>query len=136
MSSTWSVCPVCAVVTGDAAAHAAWHEWTTRAIDPMGTPTTATGTEYWPAGLAVVEPPAGPSPKDAVILARIITESRAYLADAQRALTLLDTYRALSAPTQAQVVAQVKTLSRITRGAILALADVVRATIWRAKEDQ
>lgn len=70
-----------------------------------------------------------------MILARIITEGRAYLADAKRALTLLDIYLDLSAPTQAQVVAQVKTLSRITRGAILALANVVRATIWRAKED-
>ena len=133
MSSTWSVCPVCGGVTGDAAAHTAWHEWTTRAIDPTGTPTPMEGGQ-WPSGQPVVGPPPAPTAEEIEILRRIVREGRAYLDRIPQGQAIIDAYLALPAPTTAQPIAHVRALTQVQRGVLAAVRDLIRASVWKAKE--
>ena len=135
MSAAWSICPVCGDIVGDAELHTTWHTAIAASLDPTGAPTTVEGTQ-WPTGQSVVGPPPAPTTEEVEILHRIVRECRAYLDQIPRGQAIIDAYLALPAPTTAQTIAHVRALTRVQRGVLAAVRDLIRATMWRAKEDQ
>ena len=135
MSAAWSICPVCGDIVGDAELHTAWHAAITASLDPTSAPTTVEGAQ-WPTGQSVVGPPPAPTTEEVEILHRIVRECRAYLDQIPRGQAIIDAYLALPAPTTAQTIAHVRALARVQRGVLAAVRDLIRATMWRAKEDQ
>ena len=135
MSAAWSICPVCGDIVGDAELHTAWHAAMAACLDPTGTPTPVEGMQ-WPTGQSVVGPPPAPTTEEAEILHRIVRECRAYLDQIPQGQAIIDAYLALPAPTTAQTTAHVRALTRVQRGVLAAVRDLIRATMWRAKESQ
>lgn len=131
--TSWAICPACSAVTGDPETHAAWHATLAAGLDPTGTPAPVEGSQ-WPSGQPVVGPPPPPTAEEIEILRRIISDGRAYLGRVPGGLDLLDAYLARSAPTTAQTIAHVRALTQIQRGVLAAVRDLIRATMWRAKE--
>lgn len=134
-TASWAICPACGAVTGSPETHAAWHATLAAGLDPTGAPTTVEGAQ-WPTGQSVVGPPPAPTTEEVEILHRIVRECRAYLDQIPRGQAIIDAYLALPAPTTAQTIAHVRALTRVQRGVLAAVRDLIRATMWRAKEDQ
>ena len=132
-ATSWAICPACSAVVGDPETHAAWHATLTAGLDPTGTPTTVEGSQ-WPTGQAVAGPPPPPTVEDIEVLRRIVREGRAYLDRIPQGQALIDAYLALPAPTTAQTIAHVRALTQLQRGVLAAVRDLIRATVWRAKE--
>ena len=132
-ATSWAICPACSAVVGDPETHAAWHATLTAGLDPTGTPTTVEGSQ-WPAGQPVVGPPPPPTVEDIEVLRRIIRGGRADLDQIPQGPARIDAYLALPAPTTAQTIAHVRALTQIQRGVLAAVRDLIRATVWRAKE--
>ena len=131
--TSWAICPACGAVTGSPETHAAWHATLAAGLDPTGTPTPMEGGQ-WPAGQPVVGPPPPPTVEDIEVLRRIIRGGRAYLDQIPQGQAIIDAYLALPAPTTAQTIAHVRALTQIQRGVLAAVRDLIRATVWRAKE--
>ena len=132
-ATSWAICPACGAVTGSPETHAAWHATLTAGLDPTGTPTTVEGSQ-WPAGQPVVGPPPPPTVEDIEVLRRIVREGRIYLNRIPQGQAIIDAYLALSSPTTAQTIAHVRALTQIQRGVLNAVRDLIRVTVWRAKE--
>ena len=132
-ATSWAICPACSAVVGDPETHAAWHATLTAGLDPTGTPTPVEGSQ-WPSGQAVVGPPPPPTVEDIEILRRVVREGRAYLDRIPQGQAIIDAYLALPAPTTAQTIAHVRALTQVQRGVLAAVRDLIRATMWRAKE--
>ena len=133
MSATWAVCPACGALVADTQTHADWHAAISLTGDPTGTPEPATGMQ-WPTGETVTVPPPPPTTEEIEILRRIISDGRAYLGRIPQGQAIIDAYLALPAPTTAQTIAHVRALTQIQRGVLNAVRDLIRATMWRAKE--
>ena len=121
-------CAACGVAeVGDLAAHALWHARLEVAIPTVAAPVTTTDPTTGLPVAALVPP------------AEVEEESRAVALRAQAAaaidrittdaLPALDAYLDLASPTQAQVVAQVRTLTRIVRGLALAVRALIRLVV-------
>ena len=135
MSAAWSICPVCGDIVGDAELHTAWHAAMAACLDPTGAPAPVEGMQ-WPTGQSVVGPPPAPTTEEVEILHRIVRNGRAYLDQIPQGQAIIDAYLALPAPTTAQTIAHVRALTRVQRGVLAAVRDLIRATMWRAREDQ
>ena len=131
-ATSWAVCPACSAVTGDPETHAAWHATLAAGLDPTGTPVPVEGGQ-WPTGQPVVGPP--PSTAEEIeTLHRIVRGGRTYLDQIPQGQAIVDAYLALPAPTTAQTIAHVRALTQVQRGVLNAVRDLIRATMWRAKE--
>ena len=133
MSATWAICSACGALVADTKTHAAWHAAISLTGDPTGTPEPATGMQ-WPAGETVTVPPPPPTAEEIEILRRIVREGRAHLDRIPQGQAIIDAYLALPAPTTAQTIAHVRALTQVQRGVLTAVRDLIRATMWRAKE--
>ena len=131
--ASWAICPACSAVASDPETHAAWHATLAAGLDPTGTPAPVEGSQ-WPTGQPVVGPPPPPTAEEIEILRRIVREGRAYLDRIPQGQAIIDAYLALPAPTTAQTIAHVRALTQVQRGVLNAVRDLIRATMWRAKE--
>lgn len=124
----WAVCPSCTAVVRHPDRHAAVCSAVAAWVAHLGAATaSATSDEQtWP-GPDVLTPPATPGAADAsavVTLRGRLDAARDRITT--QALPALDTYLALDPPTQAQIVAQVRTHALILRGLALGVRAMAR----------
>lgn len=124
MDPVTSVC-TCGAVVGDAAAHAAWHASLALAAPGMAAPVTT----HHPGTCEPTPVAAAPS---AQAVERLRARADAALAAINSdALPALDAYLAISSPTQAQALTQVRTLTTIVRALSVAARALIRLVIHR-----
>lgn len=116
--STWSECPACGAIVGNAELHAASHARDvaeSELVSGVTAPTFEDG-EHWPVGLPVpVLPDADP-----INLATIRTRVETFRGAATTGIQACDTYIANPAPSQLDALKQVLTLTKIARGLLIA----------------
>lgn len=129
---SWAVCPACGAVVDDAQVHADWHGRIvaeSEIISGVTSPVLVDG-EHWTGLPAPVHPDA-----DEASLTRIRDRAETYRDAVAAGIGACDTYLALTAPTQAQALAQVRVLTQIARGLLIAVRAIVNL-VTRHMEDQ
>ena len=121
----WSECPSCSAVIVDAARHGArcsgGAAWVAH-LAALTPPDAVTGGRWDGAPVAPMPPLLGAATVDSV-------RAQAALARAQiteQAIPALDAYLAITAPTTAQALAQVRVLTTVVRGLAVAVRALIR----------
>lgn len=128
----WAVCPECGAVVGDAQSHTDWHALMVADAEVLSGTSAPTVTEgdHWPEGLPVPSLVIGGAENLSLIRERV-ADFRAAVATG---IGACDTYLAIGSPTQAQAVGQVRILTQITRGLLVAVRAIVNLTL-RSNEE-
>ena len=130
MRRGWAVCPSCAAVVADVGTHAracsAVAAWVAQ-VAATTAPEVGDGPGW--DGTPVLAAPDAPDPAAQVTAAaQRAKATAARAAITTRAIPTLDAYLDLTAPTAAQVAAQVRALTTIVRGLAVAVRALIRLT--------